>query len=175
MKPLPTTPGPLGLPSDQVIEGGLQARITKPGMDKLIGAVINIVSSGLQGGICIPKISYGPGSGCNAATVGACGNGTCGGAAGCKTSLVLTSADGKDKITAGISDGDNPVVHVDAKFDVHVPLDLDYTLELLCIGGSGSCTMDIASKHFNDASQNPLEITADIQTGIDPATGELTL
>ena len=180
LKPLPSangqpSPAPLGLPSDQVIEGGMQARITKPGMDKLIGAVVGIVSSGLKGGICIPQIVYGPGSGCNAANVGACGNGTCGGAKGCSASLVLTSPDGKDKITAGISDGDNPVVHIDAKFDVHVPLDLDYNLELLCIGTSGSCTMDIASKHFNDASQNPLEITADIQTGIDPATGELTL
>src|SRR5438477_12606884 len=67
LKPLPAAPTPLGLPSDQVIEGGLQARITKPGMDKLIGAVVGIVSSGLKGGICVPKISYGPGSGCNAA------------------------------------------------------------------------------------------------------------
>ena len=175
LKPLPSAPAPLGLPSDQVIEGGLQARITKPGMDKLIGAVINIVSSGLKGGICIPKIVYGPGSGCNAANVGACGNGTCGGAPGCSASLVLTSADGKDKITAGISDGANPVVHVDAKFDVHVPLELDYDLQLLCIGTNGSCTMDIASSHFNDATKNPLEIIADIQTGIDPTTGELTL
>ena len=62
----------------------------------------------------------------NAATVGACDNGTCGGAQGCSASLVLTSADGKDKITAGIGEGDNPVVHLDAKFDVHVPLDFDY-------------------------------------------------
>ena len=42
LKPLPSlngqpNPAPLGLPTDQVIEGGIQARITKPGMDKLLG------------------------------------------------------------------------------------------------------------------------------------------
>ena len=57
LKPLPAAPTPLGLPSDQVIEGGLQARITKPGMDKLIGAVVNLVSGGLKNGICIPAIN----------------------------------------------------------------------------------------------------------------------
>ncbi|HEX6836787.1 MAG TPA: hypothetical protein VF334_09455, partial [Polyangia bacterium] len=167
LKPLPATPGPLGLPSDQVIEGGLQARITKPGMDKLIGAVINLVSSGLKGGICIAKVNYGVGC----VNGGVCGNGTCGGQPGCTASLLLQSADGKDKITASIDDGGNPLVHVDATFDIHLPLDLDYDACLT----SGSCTLDIASNHFNDASQAPLEIAADIQTGIDAATGELTL
>ncbi|HXU69690.1 MAG TPA: hypothetical protein VN947_10190 [Polyangia bacterium] len=167
MKPLPAAPTPLGLPSDQVIEGGLQARITKPGMDKLIGAVINLVSSGLKGGICIAKINKGVGC----VNGGVCGNGTCGGAPGCTASLLLQSADGKDKITASIGDGANPLVHVDATFDIHLPLDLDYDACLT----SGSCTLDIASNHFNDGSQPPLEITADIQTGIDAATGELTL
>jgi hypothetical protein len=175
LKPLPSAPTPLGLPSDQVIEGGLQARITKPGMDKLIGAVVNLVSGGLKNGICIPAINKNFGVTCFDVDVGACNNSMCGGAKGCATSLVLTSADGKDKITASISEGDNPVVHLDAKFDVHVPLELDYGGTLFCIGGSGSCTMDIASQHFNDASKNPLEIVADIATGIDPATGELTL
>ena len=47
--PLPSangqpSPAPLGLPTDQVIEGGLQARVTKPGMDKLLGAIINTSS-----------------------------------------------------------------------------------------------------------------------------------
>ncbi|MGZ3428887.1 MAG: hypothetical protein ACXVCV_19680, partial [Polyangia bacterium] len=51
----------------------------------------------------------------------------------------------------------------------------DYGGTLVCLSANGSCTMDIASQHFNDASKNPLEIVADIQTGIDPATGELTL
>ena len=127
LKPLPSAngqpaPAPFGLPPDQVIEGGLQARVTKPGMDKLLGAIVNLVSGGLKSGICIGKNSYGVGC----VNAGYCGNGTCGGAPGCTASLILQSADGKDKITASIGEGANPIVHVDAKFDVHVPLDLDY-------------------------------------------------
>lgn len=175
LKPLPAAPTPLGLPSDQVIEGGLQARITKPGMDKLIGAVINLVSGGLKNGICIPAINKNFGITCFNVDVGACNNSMCGGAKGCATSLVLQSADGKDKITASLSEGDNPLVHLDATFDVHVPLELDYGGTLFCASANGSCTMDIASQHFNDASKTPIEIKADIQTGIDAATGELTL
>ena len=80
-------------------------------------------------------------------------NSTCGGAKGCAASLSSPSADGKDKITVTLSEGNNPIVHVDAKFDVHVPLELDYGGELVCISANGSCTLDIASQHFNDASQ----------------------
>src|SRR6476469_2273235 len=132
LKPLPAAPTPLGIPSDKVIEGGMQARITKPGMDKLIGAVVNLVSGGLKNGICIPAINQNVGVTCFDVDVGACNNSTCNGAHGCATSLVLTSADGKDKITASINEGDNPVVHLDAKFDVHVPLELDYGGTLFC-------------------------------------------
>ncbi|HWE30136.1 MAG TPA: hypothetical protein VHB97_19135, partial [Polyangia bacterium] len=180
LRPLPSangqpSPGPLGLPTDQVIEGGLQARVTKPGMDKLLGAITNLVGGNLKNGICIPAINQHFGITCFDVNVGACNNSTCNGAKGCAASLVLQSTDGKDTITATISEGDNPLVHIDAKFDVHVPLELDYGGTLVCIGANGSCTMDIASQHFNDASKNPLEILADIQTGIDPTTGELTL
>src|SRR6185312_1146793 len=133
LKPLPAAPTPLGIPSDQVIEGGLQARITK-------------------NGICIPAINKNFGITCFNVDVGACNNSMCGGAKGCAASLVLTSPDGKDKITASLSEGNNPVVHLDATFDVHVPLELDYGGELVCVSASGSCTMDIASQHFNDAS-----------------------
>ncbi|HEX9104751.1 MAG TPA: hypothetical protein VF997_21215, partial [Polyangia bacterium] len=181
LRPLPSangqpSPTPLGLPTDQVIEGGLQARVTKPGMDKLLGAIVNLVGGNLKNGICIPPISKNFGITCFNVDVGACNGGAmCNGSPGCAASLVLQSADGKDKITAAISEGDNPIVHVDATFDVHVPLMLTYGGTLFCVGGSGSCTLDIASSHFNDATQSPLEIVADIQTGIDPATGELTL
>src|SRR5258707_1080235 len=41
LKPLPADPKPLGFPTDQVIEGGIQARITKPGVDKLADALCN--------------------------------------------------------------------------------------------------------------------------------------
>jgi MYXO-CTERM domain-containing protein len=180
LRPLPSAnnqpdPGPLGLPTDQVIEGGLQARITKPGMDKLLGAITGLVGSSLGNGICVPPVNQNFGITCFNINVGACQNSTCNGGKGCAAGIELTSADGKDKIGIGISEGDNPVVHLDAKFDVHIPLELDYGGELFCANASGSCTLDVASQHHNDASKEPLSITADIQTGIDAATGELTL
>ncbi|MDB4965555.1 MAG: hypothetical protein JWN44_1244 [Myxococcales bacterium] len=179
LKPLPSAngqpnPGPLGLPTDQVIEGGIQARITKPGMDKLLGAIANLVGGGLNN-LCIAPITNHFGIPCFNIDVGACQKSVCKGAKGCTAGIELTSADGKDKISVTISEGNNPVVHVDATFDIHVPLEIDYAGTLVCLGADSSCTMDIASKHHNDASQQPLEITADIATGIDPATGMLTL
>ena len=39
LKPLPKDPKPLGFPTDQLIEGGIQARVTKPGIDKLAQSV----------------------------------------------------------------------------------------------------------------------------------------
>src|SRR6185503_19812160 len=39
LQPLPKDPAPLGFPTDQLIEGGMQARITKPGMDKLVATI----------------------------------------------------------------------------------------------------------------------------------------
>jgi hypothetical protein len=175
LKPLPSAPAPLGIPSDQVIEGGAQVRITKPGMDKLIGAVVNLISGDLKNGLCIAPISDSFGITCFNVDVGLCNNSMCQGAKGCAASVVFTSADGKDKITASISEGANPTVSVDAKFDVSVPLELDYGGELFCASANGSCTLQVDSAHFDDASKAPLEIAATINTGIDPTTGELTL
>jgi hypothetical protein len=182
LQPLPKdskgnyAPAPLGLPSDQVIEGGLQARITKPGMDKLMATIPKLFGS-LLGGICIPSISQQIGPTCFDITVGACQSNGCNGGKtqGCPINIQLTSPDGKDVITATLSDGNNPVIHIDAKFDVDVPLNIDYGGSLFCASASGSCTMDVASQHYGSGTGNPLEITADIQTGIDPTTGELTL
>src|SRR5207249_2135221 len=59
MRPLPTdsagkpSPAPYGLPSDQLIEGGIQARITKPGFDKLLGVIPTLVQGALGSGICV--------------------------------------------------------------------------------------------------------------------------
>lgn len=180
LKPLPSAngqpnPTPLGLPTDQVIEGGIQARITKPGMDKLLGAISNLVQGMLSGGICIPPQSNHFGITCFNIDVGACQKTNCGPGKGCPLQMQLQSADGVDKITVAISEGDNPKVHVDAKFDIHIPLELDYGGELVCIGASGSCTMDIKSPHYMATTGLPINIVADIQTGIDPATGILKL
>ena len=181
LQPLPAdtagnpSPGPIGLPMSQVIEGGLQARITKPGMDKLLATIPSLFGP-LLNGICIPKISQQIGPTCFNVTVGACGGDNCANAMpGCPAHVQLTSSDGLDQITATLSDGNNPIIHIDAKFDVDVPLEIDYSGTLVCASASGSCTMDAHSSHYNTTSGAPLEFAADIQTGVDPTTGELTL
>src|ERR1700761_9052838 len=124
--PLPTVngtpaPAPLGLPSSQVIEGGLQARITKPGMDKLLSTITNLVSGTLQTGICIPPIDKEFGVTCFDVDVGACkGNGCANNTPGCPAQIELTDPTGLDKIAITVGDGANPVIHIDAKFDVNL-------------------------------------------------------
>jgi hypothetical protein len=180
--PLPTingspAPAPLGLPTSQVIEGGLQARITKPGMDKLLSTITNLISGTLQTGICVPPQDTKIGITCFDVDVGACkGNGCNGGtSAGCPIQVALTDATGTDNIAITVGDGSNPVIHIDAKFDIHVPLELDYGGSLFCASANGSCILDVASKHWNGGTGSPIEILADIATGIDSTTGELTL
>src|SRR5262245_36176895 len=61
LRPLPTdssgkpSPQPFGLPSDQLIEGGIQARITKPGFDKLISVIPGIIKGALPTGACLDQ------------------------------------------------------------------------------------------------------------------------
>src|SRR5262245_7318891 len=54
LQPLPDLPRPTGFPPDQVIEGGLQARLTKPGFDKLASLIPKLVQDQLSKPFCIP-------------------------------------------------------------------------------------------------------------------------
>ncbi len=178
LKPLPTDPQPLGFPTDQLIEGGIQARITKPGMDKLTASIPRLIQSMLGSGFCaIPPTSQEFGVTCFDVTVGACeGNGCPGNQPGCPANLKFTSSDGLDKVTISVGDGNNPIIHVDFAFDVDVPLEIDYGGELACISASSSCTLNLFDDHYNGtAGSTPLDITLDIQAATDPTTGELTL
>src|SRR5258706_5343492 len=53
--PLPKDPVPTGFPRDQQIEGGIQARITKPGFDKLSAMIPELAKGALSSPTCIPK------------------------------------------------------------------------------------------------------------------------
>jgi MYXO-CTERM domain-containing protein len=170
-------PAPLGLPTSQVIEGGLQARITKPGMDKLMATIPSLFGP-LLNGICIPKLGGTIGGPCPIPdlTAGACFSNNCANnAMGCPASVQLTSSDGRNGITATLSDGNNPVIHVDVKLDFGLPLEIDYGAGICGANANGMCTLGVQSSHYNGANGNPIEIAGDIQTGIDPTTGELTL
>src|SRR4051812_6455412 len=62
LQPLPKdangnpSPAPFGLPSDQLVEGGIQARVTKPGFDKLLSIIPGLLK-GATSNICIGKNS----------------------------------------------------------------------------------------------------------------------
>src|SRR4051812_34781657 len=97
LKPLPKdangvpSPAPFGIPSDQLVEGGIQARITNPGFDKLLSIIPSLIGSLTGSGICIGKnsITGGPLLGINY-----CGANDCaGGPQGCPAYVFLKSGD----------------------------------------------------------------------------------
>lgn len=177
--PLPADPKPHGFPPDQLIEGGLQARITKPGVDKLLKTITSMVG-GLASGTCVGEntlvdVLDQRGGVCN-------GNDCAGGAKGCPVRVYLDSTqrpapnnnqDGKLRVLLSLNDSPpaaNPQVTVDASFDVDVPLRIwwDTLVE-------GSCVLRVNSKHVTDDAASPPRVEAKIDLGISPTTGELTL
>lgn len=173
LRPLPSAnnqpdPAPLGLPTDQVIEGGLQARITKPGLDKLTGALVNLIKGQLGSGLCAVReqdLVGDPGSlvhlvACDATHAECPDNHK-----GCVANIVINS------VKVSVPDSTTPVITIDTTLDYHFGLYLDYRYAI----GSGSCTMDINNGHYTDAGKAPVHIIANIELGTDPATGELTL
>ncbi len=183
LKPLPMDPKPLGFPSNQLVEGGVQARITKNGMMKLSNAVPTLVNSALGGGLCAIKENDIVGSPGDSIHLVLCSQPSCpGGVKGCAAKIIFNSKDrpppnnvddGKDKTIITMPDnGTAPIVHVDVSFDVSVPVYADYGF----LFGSGSCTLTMFDHHYKDQpTADPLHIVADIKLGIDPITGWLTL
>jgi hypothetical protein len=168
------SPAPLGIPQNQVIEGGVQARITKPGMDKLLATIPSLLGPTLNG-ICLPGKNYPIGVTCFDASFNYCmTNGCAGNTPGCAVHVELDKPN--EGITATLSDGDNPVIHVDAKLNIDVPLEIGYEVDAICIDiSNNSCVLDTSTPGYNGGDGSTLEFTADLQTGIDPTTGELTL
>lgn len=183
LKPLPAQPKPHGFPSDQIIEGGVQARITKPGVDKLTSVILDLLGPQLQKGFCVVrKQSFGPNNPpIIVAQVVACSgvSSGCAPAEGCTANLQLTSSDGKNGIKIDVPDGSPPVINVDLKFDFNFGLTLGYNLDIATvITSSGSCTLNFGSGHYGNpspANKDPVWIRAQIGLGIDPTTGKLTL
>ena len=185
LKPLPTGLTPFGVPNSQVIEGGMQARLTEPGMKKFSTVIENQLSSGLAMSThCLIPQNKLVGSVGNKLgwlvlcpdTPAACNAPACG------ASVLFDSAqrpapwniqDGVDKVDFSMADGTNPVVNVEASFDLDVPVVVDYGLPL---GSEHKCTIEAYTAHYKgDATKKTFHFTAPIQLGIDPATGKLTL
>ncbi len=173
MRPLPSAngqpaPAPLGLPTDQVIEGGLQARITKPGMDKLTGALVGIIKGQLGNGLCAVRendLVGNPGSAFHLVACDATHAECPDNHKGCVANIVV------DSVNVAVPDSTTPTITIDATLDYNFGLYLDYSYAI----GSGSCTMNVYNAHFNDNTQPPVHLVATIVLGIDATTGELTI
>jgi hypothetical protein len=158
--PLPKDPAPVGIPYSQVIEGGAQARVTKPGFDKLSSLVPTLAQKALAQGFCVPKQTQNLLIG----DVSECGQ-MCGQGAGCPVQITLRGdISPPGGIGISVPDGTNPTIHIDAAFDVNVPMQIDAHLFGI---GFDVCTMNVSSPGTH--------VIADVNLGIDPTTGELTI
>src|SRR5579871_2727171 len=150
---LPADPQPTGFPRDQQIEGGIQARVTKPGFDKLSSLIPVLAKQALAKPMCFGKQQQNLGLG----SVSECDD-NCNGGTGCPITITLRpDLAPPGGISISMPDGSNPIIHIDAAFDVHMPMKIRY--KLLIGGWNDLCTMDVDS--------NGTHINADIQLGID--------
>ena len=185
MKPLPAGLTPFGVPNSQVIEGGMQARLTEPGLKKFSTVIENQLASGLKTSTqcLIPKKKLVGDIGNTFGWLVLCPDQAAGcGAPACSASVLFDSSqrpapwniqDGVDKIDFSMADGANPVLNVEASFDLDIPVVVDYALPL---GSEKKCTIEAYTAHYKgDASKKTFHFTAPIQLGIDPTTGKLKL
>ncbi len=183
---LPSAPAPFGMPSTQVIEGGIQARVAPSGFKKLTSIITNLAESQLSNGICLPPPSGDPYGGTFlgiGATASLCDEKLCAGkVAGCPVDIILNSKDrpspnnkddGLDKIALSLANGDNPVLTLTAAFDVNVPVAVDYTIDYLFCSSSGSCHFILYDKHYLGQDNTPISITAPVTISTDATTGQL--
>ncbi len=99
-------PLPKPLPSDQIIEGGAQVRVTPAGFDTLTSIIPGFLNNAIAAGICIPQqnISF-------VGQLRVCDQNACsGGAHGCGVSVHL------DHLNMSVPDAQT--FRIDAQFDV---------------------------------------------------------
>ncbi|MBK9035669.1 MAG: hypothetical protein IPL61_31205 [Myxococcales bacterium] len=154
-----------GLPKTQTIEGGGQIRVTRPGFTKLTQIIPPLLNQQLGNGFCVGPGSVGTPSGGFLAT----------GARYCSTNQGATPS---IPDACGAANGCNVGVHLDStnisvtnaqRMNVRIQLDVNATVPLSgqVVGIGFSCSLSATGPN--------IVIDADIQFGIDPATGKLTM
>lgn len=154
-----------GLPKTQTVEGGGQIRVTRAGFSKLTDILPPLLNQQLGNGFCVGTGSVGTPSGGFLAT----------GARYCHTNQGATPS---IPDACGAGNGCNVGVHLDStnisvtnaqRMNIRIQVDIDARVPLSgqVVGIGFSCTLT--------ASGPNIAIDADIQFGIDPATGELTM
>lgn len=189
LKPLPKEPAPYGLPRNQLVEGGAQLRLTKPGLDKITAAIPGLLRSALMdNGTCaIQRVGYDLGP---VTLFELCGETDCpGNKIGCGAFIYLSSKDLPSnlappfpKTAANMDDGKlNVTVTVSqssatapVRFKVRIKMDVVIPISLNAFD-TGACYLIGRSDHAADRNLSPIDIEASLDLGINPTTGELTL
>ncbi len=154
-----------GLPKTQTVEGGGQIRVTRAGFTKLTNIIPPLINQQLSSGFCVGQGSVGTPSGGFLAT----------GARYCATNQ---SAQPGIPDSCGAGVGCNVGIHLDStnisvtnaqRMNIRIQLDANAAVPLSgqVVGIGFSCTLGVSGPN--------IAIDADIQFGIDPATGELTM
>src|SRR5215470_3324141 len=154
----PFEPLPAPLPPTQIVEGGIQVRITRSGLAPVTAALETAVNATLgASGVCIPgakKID--PGAVLPFIDICYHTNDCSGGEMGCKLNVSVNSA--------SLAPSDQSTLHADVNINgqATVPIHAYYSL------------FDVATCNFAVSVSNS-HIVADVDVGIDGSTGEITL
>ncbi len=135
----------VSIPDDQILESGLQLRVTESGTEKIIGLIEPVVRDAISNAsFCMPKR--------RALGVDFCetNHGSCN--QGCDVALNL------DYLSLDIVS--DSAMRMSAQFDAETDVNAD-------AGILGDCTFDV--------SVSNVQIETDIIIGVDPQTGELTV
>ncbi len=154
-----------GLPKTQTVEGGGQVRVTRAGFTKITQILPPLINEQLGNGFCVGTGSVGTPSGGFLAT----------GARYCHTNQGATPS---IPDACGSGNGCNVGVHLDStnisvttaqRMNIRIQVDINASVPLSgqVVGIGFGCTLG--------ASGPNIAIDADIQFGIDAATGELTM
>jgi hypothetical protein len=148
----PFTPLPAPLPPSQIIEGGVQVRVTQNGLKTLTSAALDIINNLVGSGVCIPQASQDLGI----ATLYACYKNQCGGGAtGCNVAVTI------NQLTSDTVGSSTVRVDVDLSGSTTVPLKIPTFL------GDITCNLGVSISHGH--------IIADVAVGTSSTTGEITL
>jgi hypothetical protein len=156
----PIKPLPKPFPASQVIEGGVQVRVTQSGMQTVTAYAKDLINNFVQSdGICIPAVIHAD-PGTALPYVDACHHNWCrGGAQGCNVNLAVnglsTSVVNAQTLRGDIQLSGSTAVPIHAYYDGFPWIDF------------GECTLS--------GTVSNLHAYADINIGTNPATGEVTL
>lgn len=157
LAPLPALPAPTGFPAEQQIEGGVQVRITRLGVEKLVSIVQPLVQEQLKKPFCLPEAEQ---TIIGIAKVKECNMG-CGSGNGCPVTVTLS----KDGLLVSLPDGNMPLLGIDVSFDVSVPIRV--TVNFFGTGDLQVATFQVSAP--------ATQLHSAVRVGVDPPSGELAL